>query len=154
MIEGVEKRCSKCQQVKPLADFALNRQRPDGRTTYCKSCKKQYNATYYNLTKDRHNPSRAERRVRHRAGNTRRLIEYLSTHPCVDCGETDVVVLDFDHQRDKIAEDSRLLKDNAPWERIAAEIKKCDVVCANDHRRRTARTQGWARLTEPQAPLL
>lgn len=148
----MEKRCSKCQQVKSLTDFALNRRRADGRTTYCKSCKKQYNATYYTLTKDRHNPSRAERRRQAKAEATARVIEYLREHPCVDCGEADIVVLDFDHQRDKEVGVSELVGAGAPWERILAEIEKCEVVCANDHRRRTARTFGWARLEE-RAPL-
>lgn len=142
-----------CGETKPLDQFAVSRRRADGRTTYCKPCKKVYNEAYYQRTRDQHNPSRAERRTRHRAGNQRRVIEYLSTHPCVDCGETDLVVLDFDHQRDKVADVSRLVNDGAPWARIEAEIEKCEVVCANDHRRRTARTQGWFRLGEPQAPL-
>jgi hypothetical protein len=33
------------------------------------------------------------------------------------------------------------------WERILTEIAKCEVVCANDYLRRTARTSGWHKLT-------
>jgi hypothetical protein len=32
------------------------------------------------------------------------------------------------------------------WRTIEAEIAKCVVRCANDHRRRTARQFGWYRL--------
>jgi hypothetical protein len=141
-----EKRCSKCQLVRPVADFDISSRRTDGRTTYCKPCKKSYNAAYYELTKARHNPGRAERlrQVRELAMQT--VFAYLHTHPCVDCGETDIVVRDFDHQRDKTAGISKLIRDGASPERIAGEIEKCEVVCANDHRRRTARSFGWARL--------
>jgi hypothetical protein len=30
------------------------------------------------------------------------------------------------------------------WSRLAAEIGKCDIVCANCHRMRTARRAGWS----------
>jgi 5-methylcytosine-specific restriction endonuclease McrA len=65
-------------------------------------------------------------------------------HPCSDCGERDPVVLEFDHVRDKRfsigAEIAR-----QPWQALLDEMAKCDVVCANCHRRRTARRGGFRR---------
>jgi phage/plasmid primase-like uncharacterized protein len=64
--------------------------------------------------------------------------EYLSNHPCVDCGETDTVVLDFDHIRGKkICDVSRMVGRGLRLWKIKDEIAKCEVRCANDHRRIT-----------------
>jgi hypothetical protein len=71
------------------------------------------------------------------------LRAYLHEHPCVDCGETDVVVLEFDHRRDKTKAISVLLSLGHEWDRIREEISKCEVRCANCHRRRTARERGY-----------
>ena len=38
-----------------------------------------------------------ELQARHRYRNVVRLMAYLAEHPCTDCGESDPVVLDFDH---------------------------------------------------------
>lgn len=113
----------------------------------CKPCKKTYNAVYYSATKGVHNPARAERRRKARIEANEFIIEYLLTHPCVDCGESDIVVLDFDHQRDKTADINQMRRRGCTIQQITAEIAKCEVVCANDHRRRTARAQGWGRAT-------
>lgn len=72
------------------------------------------------------------------------ISEYLSTHPCVNCGERDPIVLEFHHVRgEKTLEVSRLIGRGASLEAIKAEIDKCDVVCANCHRRITSENQGW-----------
>jgi L-lysine 2,3-aminomutase len=77
----------------------------------------------------------------------RHVIEYLREHPCVDCGETDPIVLEFDHLRDKIANVSAMALAKRPWRVILAEIEKCEVVCANCHRRRTLARSGAFRWT-------
>ena len=113
----------------------------------CKVCKKGYNAVYYTETKEIHNPARAARRNELKQEAKRNLVTYLLDHPCVDCGESDIVVLQFDHQGNKIMDVSDMICDGYAWERILAEIAKCQVVCANDHMRRTARVAGWHKLT-------
>jgi hypothetical protein len=75
---------------------------------------------------------------------TKFLIEYFKEHPCTDCGESDPVVLEFDHLRDKAFTISQKFRERA-WQAILDEIKKCEVVCANCHRRRTARRRGALR---------
>lgn len=74
-----------------------------------------------------------------------RLYKYLEKHPCVSCGESDPIVLEFDHlqQSGKIIAISNAVCNGWSWKRIAAEIEKCQVLCANCHRRRTAIQLGW-----------
>jgi hypothetical protein len=46
--------------------------------------------------------------------------------------------MDFDHVRgDKLLNVSRLRNGRLAWWRLLAELKKCEVVCANCHRIRT-----------------
>ena len=142
-LEGLEprKRCSACKQWKPLTEFHRNRTRRDGRQNMCKPCNISRNQRWYR----EHPEVRAERMdewTRRRKRKLQRLVlEYLRDHPCVDCGEADPIVLDFDHQRDKIANISQMVLRKRPWSVILAEIAKCEVVCANCHRRRTAAQQ-------------
>lgn len=77
----------------------------------------------------------------HRARNRLKLAEYLTTHACVDCGEDDPIVLEFDHVRGvKKFEISRAVNGSTrSWKSISAEIDKCEVRCANCHRRATRR---------------
>jgi hypothetical protein len=84
---------------------------------------------------------------RKRVATARRFIaRFLAEHPCVDCGEGDARVLDFDHVGDKVALGSALVVWGAPADRILTEIAQCEVRCANCHRRVTARRAGWSRL--------
>lgn len=74
------------------------------------------------------------------------VVEYLLQHPCVDCGETDLRVLEFDHRGDvpKRLGVGRLVS-GGTWglEAVIREIAKCDVRCANCHRKRTIGTPEW-----------
>lgn len=54
---------------------------------------------------------------------------------CVDCGETNPVVLDFDHVRgEKVKCVSDMARQSYGLKTIQAEIDKCEVRCANCHR--------------------
>jgi hypothetical protein len=78
--------------------------------------------------------------------NREKLREFLRASQCADCGIADFAVLEFDHRdpRDKRGDMCQLL--TFSWESMLTEIGKCDVVCANCHRRRTARQFGWRKL--------
>ena len=68
--------------------------------------------------------------------------KHLGEHPCVDCGESDPVVLQFDHVQLKRKNIAQMMRAGFTWATIAAEIAKCEVRCGNCHRRKTAREQG------------
>lgn len=65
------------------------------------------------------------------------LKNYLSSHPCVDCGESDYRCLDFDHVNgNKFACVSSMAWRGFKIQTIEKEIDKCVTRCANCHRRR------------------
>lgn len=134
------KRCGRCGEHKPLTEFHRDRARADGLQQKCKPCNIELNKQWY-----RDNPDARSRRMDAYAKQRRLerhalIFEYLLEHPCVDCGETDPVVLDFDHLRDKVGNISSMLRHR--WSTILAEIEKCEVVRANCHRRREANRRG------------
>jgi len=83
--------------------------------------------------------------------NLRFLFEKLRATGCVDCGERELVVLDFDHVKGKTASVSALARRECSIARLEEEIAKCEVRCANCHRRKTAATFGYYRHRAAEA---
>lgn len=140
------KRCSGCKEIQPLDAFGKNKAKPDGLQAQCKSCFKVINQASYARNKEALRADRGVASEKVRARNRRFVFDFLLENPCVDCGESDPVVLQFDHQGNKIASIANLIA-AASLKRLSDEMVKCEVVCANCHARRTARTFGWWKLT-------
>ncbi len=99
--------------------------------------------------KDREDLYKAQKR--HRLKVRAQLFEYLSNNPCVDCGEKDPIVLEFDHRdtKQKFKIIAKMLSGHYAWSSVLKEVNKCDVRCANCHRRKTYIQLGsWGR-TKP-----
>ena len=136
--------CTTCHVAQPASEFAIKNTRTGLRSTKCKSCQRAYSRLHYRGNRGLYLDKAAKRNARERDRLAVVLLEYLATHPCVDCGTTDVTVLEFDHRDGtaKVATITALIRQFRLRE-IEAEIAKCDVRCANCHRRRTARQFNW-----------
>lgn len=132
------KKCTKCSEEKPLSEFSLVHPRKGGRLrSDCKLCRRKYHRAYYAERPGLH--SARVKRAKDKAIPAAKqfVADYLKTHGCVDCPEVDPVVLEFDHVRGtKVCDVSNLVKTGARLWRIECEIGKCEVRCANCHRRR------------------
>jgi hypothetical protein len=135
------KRCSRCKQVKPLSAFNKLTRSKDGRQWNCRDC----NAAWHAENRVHHNALIKARNKRIEQTNHQRIFEYKLERGCLDCGERDPTVLEFDHLRDKVMAVSVLIRYVNTWESLLAEIEKCDVVCSNCHTRRTAERGNDAR---------
>ena len=150
MPEPDSKRCSTCGETKPLSAF--NRRSPNRWQSACKVCNSEYLKEHYANNLAYYVAKSARFKRTRKAANLAKLLAYFETHPCVDCGETDQVVLQFDHVRgEKIAAVGTLFNECRPWEVIAAEIEKCEVRCANCHWRKTAKEFGWYAYADPDS---
>jgi hypothetical protein len=128
--------CTKCKELKPVSDFNRKRRSSDSLQPRCRDCAHEW----YLANRERHIANTAKRKREAIEIVRQRVAAYLATQPCVDCGEVDVRVLDFDHDdpATKVRAISAMIFDAWSWDRIEAEIKKCVVRCANCHRRRTS----------------
>jgi hypothetical protein len=132
------KTCYKCELEKPLSDYGKDKRKSDGLAITCLDCKREYNRDYHVKTVHKRRASVRAKYLRVTARNHAYVDAYLSTHPCVDCGETDLIVLEFDHVRGtKTKNVGDMISREWSVERLQAEIDKCEVRCANDHRRVT-----------------
>ena len=141
----VVKTCVTCRELKPLDDFNRRAAAPDGRQDRCRACCREW----YRMHRDSHLQAVARRKDVLLGQLRERLVAYLREHPCVDCGTDDVRVLDFDHRepQSKVGGVGEILRRTLSWSVVRSEIAKCDVRCANCHRRRTVVQLGWWRAT-------
>lgn len=126
--------CTNCKQDLELVDFY---KKGRGYQSWCKVCANERAKQHYRDNQKNKIAYTKKRKRRQVEENRQFIVNYLSTHSCVDCSETDIVVLEFDHRDDKshaVSSMFRMSKD-----RLIEEISKCDVRCANCHRRKTAK---------------
>ncbi|MEA2474508.1 MAG: hypothetical protein QOE06_2423 [Thermoleophilaceae bacterium] len=112
----------------------------------CRPCHSEYHREHYLANKQRYVDQARASKQRLRLERTEFLFDYFADHPCADCGETDPMVLEFDHL--DAGQKAFTIGSSVPyrnWQSILDEIAKCEVVCANCHRRRTARRIGSIR---------
>ena len=138
------KRCSRCGETKAVDEFSIKNKKTGLRAAWCRACQRVYSRAHYKRNKQdyivRNRGRRGIERPRIRAA----ILAYLTEHPCVDCGEPDILLLDFDHRdrSTKRALVSRLAR-SSTVRVVMAEIAKCDVRCGNCHRRRTQAQLNW-----------
>ena len=146
--------CSKCKEEKRKTEFWVRNDRKCGVYSKCKVCSSQAYEQWRlaNIAKRRRdlqewrkaNPERIRKLYRdsdrHRRNTTKEWVDELKSKPCVDCGnEFETFVMDFDH-RDPTTKSyviSFMVSKRMPREAILEEIAKCDLICANCHRKRT-----------------
>lgn len=137
------KTCVRCQVEKPITEYRRYSRSKDGYEAACKSCRRSYDNQSY-----RSNPERRQAIQANNRATRKRLAQYVRDHlnqnPCVDCGQSDPDLLEFDHVRGtKVSDICKMVLSVVPFERLQAEIEKCDVRCLYCHRKRTIKQFGW-----------
>jgi len=146
-----QKKCKTCGVIKTVDQFRSSVK--NGKRYYlgsCRECRRQtesdYQARWYRNLSTNKKRARRRKQLDRRLELRRLMYLYLLENPCVDCGESDPVVLEFDHVKDdKSAVISRMMANNLSWAKVRTEIEKCQVRCANCHRRVTAKRTGFWR---------
>lgn len=119
------KTCAKCGRDLPESAFVTQKEykgRPARLRSYCRACDLALNHSRRMSAADKVNA------IKLGLG-------------CTDCGyDKHPHALDFDHLvgHTKVSGISRMVYNNANWDALKAEMDKCEVVCANCHRIRTA----------------
>jgi hypothetical protein len=148
--------CQRCKEPRELGEYRIW-PKSGNRAKTCEPCLKgNRNRTRREkgqrdgITESGHyrqqNPEKvAALRRKYRTRNLNHVMLIKSKSVCADCGlQYPPVCMDFDHTgSDKVRDISVLVTQGASIAAIDAEIAKCELVCANCHRIRTARRGDW-----------
>jgi hypothetical protein len=136
--------CNVCLKTKDEAEFNWRWKALGIKQRRCRECQHIQQNDWYARNKEFHKKKMVAQKQRVRQ-ETRQYVEnYLATHPCVDCGESDLAVLEFDHVRGfKKYNISYMLRSGYGVTAVEKEIAKCDIRCANCHRKKHKK-EGWS----------
>lgn len=117
--------CRKCRAEKPDEEFSWRQKNRGVRQPECVLCTRARAQDHYNRNRQRY----LEKALVE--GEKRRALLKTLKQRCVDCGNTNFVVLEF-HHLDPTAKEGSIA--TMAISRIVEEAKKCVVLCANCHR--------------------
>ena len=138
--------CNRCLKAKPILDFNWRYKALGIRQRTCRFCQAEQKKAWYEKHGDKHRERVRQNNRQIKEEGRQFVYDYLSTHPCVDCGESDPRVLEFDHIKGrKYKAISRMVSNNYPVSAIQQEISKTVIRCANCHRRKTYEEKGWGK---------
>jgi hypothetical protein len=123
--------CKKCESDKNEEDFSFKNKKLGTRASCCKECHKLYMKKHYKLNRNAY-IDRGKKRNSLEKRNHRAFIISLKTK-CIICGETHPACLEF-HHKDPLKKEF-LISKLYNKKRILEEIKKCNVLCSNCHRK-------------------
>ena len=128
-----------------IDEFSFRNKTKNLRHTQCKSCKSVLIKKHYQDNKESYKAKAYIWTKQQRQKNAEYIYNYLKDHPCVNCGETNPILLEFDHQGKELKRDdiSNMLTSGCSISTIQKEIEKCIVLCANCHRKKTAKDFNW-----------
>lgn len=126
--------CGSCNETKQINEFSKNKCKKDGLQTKCKKCNRLYLQDHYEENKDYY----AKKRQNVFKKYQNKVSKIKESTPCKDCGKYyPSYVMDFDHISLDKEFNISILINYGNWEKLQAEIDKCEVVCSNCHRIRT-----------------
>jgi hypothetical protein len=134
------KLCRGCGALRSRDEFALKNSRTGQLHSHCKECGRRKSRDHYRANTAAYLERNRRNSPLYRSRNAAAVLEYLLLHACVRCGESDPVVLEFNHMdpRTKVANIADLIGLGCSTKRLFAEITKCEVMCANCHQRFTS----------------
>jgi hypothetical protein len=145
--------CTKCH--KTLSEDKFNWKYKDiRRAPHCQECSRAYIRQHYKNNQLYYLKKAQRRSLLLKETYHKYIGDYLTSHSCVDCGENDILVLEFDHKdrKTKRIEVSRVINQGLSLLKLKEEISKCDVRCANCHRKKTAKeSESWRLKYAPVA---
>lgn len=132
----MELKCRVCLKKKDEQEFHFRNKLKNIRHNICKSCSRDKRGKYYQR-------NRSKYILLSKVNGLKRLSivhdlywAYLLNHPC-KCGQSNPLVLEPDHQRDKEFNISFMLANGWSWESILKELSKCIIMCRNCHQIKT-----------------
>src|SRR5689334_22287039 len=117
------KRCQKCHIPKDEDEYSWRWKALGKKDAICKECRKKYNDQYFNgSARERHLEQVKERKKQARIFAREYVLNYLTSHPCESCGESDIRVLEFHHTGEKDNTISHMVGEGLAVQRIQKEL--------------------------------
>ena len=129
-----EKVCCKCKVPKVIGHFAFRCEMTGKRRSECKDCHNGDKRVKFHKV-----PKSKQKKINRKNKNKYRdwYRELKKSLICIKCLESNAVCLDFHHKdpTTKINNVADLVRKRSPKDLILKEISKCEVLCANCHRK-------------------